>query len=307
MRKTFANALMSMAEKDSRIWLLTPDVGFSVLEGFAEKFPDRFLNVGIAEQNAVGIAAGLALSGKIPYVYTMAPFACERTFEQVKIDAAYMNSNVRIVGIGAGFSYGPAGATHHAIEDIAIMRSLPNMAVVAPGDLSETKALVRYSVVHSGPMYIRLGKNGEPEYEHDVEFGKISEVIKGGSCAVISTSTMLEDCYDACLELKSEGIDAMCLSAHTLKPFDEERIVDLVSRGIPIVTVEEHNVIGGLYSAVSETAVRTGRGVRILPIAVPDAFSHFVGSQKHIRSRMGLGCLSVRIADFMRSIAVGSV
>src|SRR5947207_535521 len=134
MRKTFIKTLTEIAATDKRIFLITPDIGYSVLEEFSNRFPERFLNVGVAEQNAVSIAAGMALCGLIPYVYTINPFVCMRPFEQIRIDVAYMNTNVRIVGVGAGFSYGAAGATHHSIEDIAIMRSIPNMTIVCPGD-----------------------------------------------------------------------------------------------------------------------------------------------------------------------------
>src|SRR5436190_6908368 len=162
MRKTFINTLVELARKDERIFLITPDIGYSVLEVFMNEFPNRFLNVGVAEQNAVGIAAGMSLSGMIPYVYTINPFVCMRPFEQIRIDVAYMNTNVRIVGVGAGFSYGSAGATHHAIEDIAVMRCLPNMTVVCPGDPWEVENTVRASIKHKGPMFFRLGKQGEP-------------------------------------------------------------------------------------------------------------------------------------------------
>ena len=171
MRNAFVTALVEAARKDPAIYLITPDLGFSVLEPFAEEFPERFLNCGIAEQNAIGIAAGLALNGMKPYVYSIVPFAVSRPYEQIKVDVAYMEANVKIVGVGAGFAYGPAGATHHALDDIAIMRTLPNMAVVAPGSVNEARELVRYSTTHAGPMYIRLARRGEPDYAYPVEFG----------------------------------------------------------------------------------------------------------------------------------------
>ena len=142
MRTTFVNTLLELAEKDDRIFLLTPDMGYSVLEPFRTKFPNRFLNTGIAEQNTIGVAAGLAMSGKIVYVYSIIPFVTMRCFEQIRLDLAYNNTNVKLIGVGAGFTYGPLGASHHAIEDIAIMRSIPNMTVLCPGDPIETKQLV---------------------------------------------------------------------------------------------------------------------------------------------------------------------
>ena len=300
MRNTFLNTLVEMAKNDNRIWLITPDLGYAVLEPFKELFPERFINAGISEQNAVGMAAGLAMSGKIPYVYSIMPFVTSRPFEQVKVDCAYMNTNVRLVGVGAGFAYGPAGATHHSIDDLAIMRTLPNMAVVAPGSLNEATDLTRYSVNHNGPMYIRLNKRGEPTYDYPVEFGKFSQVFDGDAFAVIATSGMLRDAYDTVEKYRKNGINAALFSAHTIKPFDTECVLGLVRRHIPIITVEEHNIIGGLYSAVAETVARSGMAARILPIAVPDRFSHFVGDQNYIRDKMGLSHLSEQIDGFIK-------
>ena len=157
MRKTFINTLVEEAAKDDRIFVITPDIGYSVLEVFRDKFPDRFLNVGVAEQNAVGIAAGMALRGMLPYVYTINPFVSMRPYEQIRVDVAYLNLDVRLIGVGAGFSYGSAGATHHSIEDIAIMRCLPNMTVICPGDPWEVKEAIKASVKHRGTGFHASG------------------------------------------------------------------------------------------------------------------------------------------------------
>ena len=299
MRDTFLRTLLEEAKGDDRIWLLTADFGFSVLEPFEEAFPERYINVGIAEQNAIGIAAGLALRGKIPYVYTAVPFATSRPYEQIKVDCAYMNTNVRIVGVGSGFSYGPAGATHHALDDIAIMRTLPNMAVLAPGGVNEVEALTSYSVNHRGPLYMRLGRRGEPRFENSVEFGRLSKLFEGEDFAIIATSSMLSDAYNAALEYRKLGACPALFSAHTLKPFDDEAVLDLVDRKIPIVSVEEHNIIGGLFSAISEVVAKSGKAAKILPIAVRDEFSHCVGSQKYIKDHLGLGNLKEQIDAFL--------
>ena len=300
MRKTFIKTLIEEARKDERIYLITPDLGYSILEPFQEEFPDRFLNVGIAEQNAIGVAAGLAMNGKIPYVYSIIPFITSRCYEQVKIDCAYMNNNVRVVGVGAGFSYGPAGATHHSIEDIAIMRALPNMAVIAPGCPNEIETLLKYSVNHKGPMYIRLAKSGEPKINNtNIEFGKISTIKEGSDLAVISTSNMLEDANELISNLSLKGIKASLLSAHTIKPFDTQTIFALIDKGIPIVTMEEHNIIGGLASSVSEAIAIRGKSVKFLPIAIQDEFSHYVGSQCFIKEKMGLSACASKIEVFL--------
>jgi transketolase len=289
MRDTFITELVHQAELDERIFLITPDIGYSVLERFRDKFPDRFLNVGIAEQNAVGVAAGLALSGKIVYVYSIVPFVTMRCFEQVRVNLAYMNTNVRMVGVGAGFSYGPAGATHHSIEDISIMRSLPNMTVCCPGDPVEVKAIVSQSVDHSGPMYIRLGKNREPKIHSDetnLAIGKAARVVEGQDLCIFTTSNMLELGHKWTEQLQEKGISASLISMHTMKPFDVDAVMKVIEQGLPIVTLEEHNVIGGLASAVSEVIAESGKGIKFKKIGIPDVFSHVVGDHEFVRNKI---------------------
>ena len=302
MRTTFLRTLVEEAKKDERIWLITPDLGFGVLEPFQELFPNRFINAGIAEQNAVSVAAGLALNGKIPYVYSIIPFVTSRPYEQIQVDCAYMNTNVRLVGVGAGFSYGPAGATHHAINDLAIMRALPNMTVTAPGALNEVEDLIKISVHHKGPMYIRLAKTGEPRYDYSITLGKMATVINGTDFALIAASNMLADAYQLAQQYRQEGKHPMLLSAHTLKPFDAEGLMSVIKSGMPIITLEEHNIIGGLAGATAETIAASGRGVKFLPVAVPDCFSHYVGSQRYIKGKMGLGALKERIDNFLSGL-----
>lgn len=291
MRTTFLRTLLEAAQTDDSIFIVTPDMGFSVFEPFIEKYPDRFLNTGIAEQNAAGVAAGLALSGYKVYFYSIVPFVTMRCFEQVRVDIAYMNTNVKIVGVGGGLSYGPAGATHHAIEDVAIMRALPGMRVCCPGDPYEAENLVRQSLSLPGPMYIRLGKNNEPRIHPEgskVEFGRASVLRSGSEFAVLAMGNMLETARDWVREWEGEGRDPLLASVHTLKPFDAEFVRDLVDRGIPIVTAEEHNRIGGLASSVAEAVVGRGKPARIKSVAIDDEYSHCVGSQAFLRKRFGL-------------------
>ncbi|MEC0370786.1 transketolase family protein [Paenibacillus chibensis] len=289
MRTTFIQSLIEEAEKDERIFLITPDMGYSILEEFQDKFPDRFLNVGIAEQNAVGVAAGLALSGKVVYIYSIIPFVTMRCFEQVRVDLAYMNTNVRLVGVGAGLSYGPAGTTHHAIEDIAIMRSLPNMTVCCPGDPVEVREIVKQSVKYNGPMFIRLGKNGEPNIHSDntpIEIGKAIKVTQGNDVVLITTSNMLEQGRLLVEEWAKKGKHVRLISMPTIKPFDKECILELIAENIPIYTLEEHNVIGGLGTAVAEVIAESGIGVKFKRIGIPDTYTHMVGSQHYLRSEL---------------------
>lgn len=289
MRKTFINTLIELTRKDKDIILITPDMGFSVLEQFFEEFPERSFNAGIAEQNAITMAAGLALAGKKPYVYTIIPFLIERAFEQVKLDIAYMNANVKLVGIGAGFTYGASGATHHAIEDIALMRVLPNMTVCCPGDNNEAEQIIRQSILTDKPMYIRIGCHNRGIFNNEkLEIGKASIIENGEDIAIISTSNMLPDASYYCKQLKEQGRKPYLISMHTVKPIDKSLITGLIDKGIEIQTMEEHSIIGGLGSAIAEIIAERGKGIKFKRIGVPDEFSHYIGSQKYIKKQFGL-------------------
>lgn len=289
MRKTFINTLIDLARKDKDIVLITPDMGFSVLEPFFDEFPERAINCGIAEQNAVSIASGLAIMGKKPYVYTIIPFLTGRAYEQVRLEVAYMNTNVKLIGIGAGFTYGAAGATHHAIEDISLMRTLPNMTVCCPGDNNEAEQVIRQTINSDKPMYIRIGRHNRGLFDNNtIEIGKASIIETGEDIAIISTSNMLPDAYDYCQKLKTEGRKPYLISMHTIKPLDKDIILELVNKGVEIQTMEEHSVIGGLGSAVAEVIAESGKGIKFKRIGVPDEFSHFIGSQKYIKKQFGL-------------------
>ena len=291
MRTTFINTLKELARKDDRIFLLTADMGYSVLESFRDEFPDRFLNTGIAEQNTIGVASGLAMSGKIVYVYSIIPFVTMRCFEQIRLDLAYNNTNVKLIGVGAGFTYGSFGASHHAIEDIAIMRSIPNMTVLCPGDPIETEQLVLRSYETYGPMYIRLGKNGEPKIHPDgtiIQIGKAVHVTRGDDLILITTSNTLETAKKWVDEWKQEGVKVNLVSMPTIKPFDKTTTLELINRDIQIITLEEHNIIGGLGSAVSEIIAESGKKVIFRRIGIPDTFSHYIGSHKFQKEKFSL-------------------
>ena len=291
MRTTFVKTLIELARKDERIFLLTPDMGYSVLESFRDEFPDRFLNTGIAEQNTIGVAAGLALTGKIVYVYSIIPFVTMRCFEQVRLDLAYNETNVKLVGIGAGMTYGPLGPSHHGIEDIAIMRAIPNMTVLCPGDPIETSELIKRSYENEGPMYIRLGKNGEPNINSEgtrVEIGKSIQITDGEDLALISTSNTLELAKQWVDEWKEEGINVQLISMPSMKPFDKNCIDELIAKKIPIFTIEEHNIIGGLGSAVAEIIAESGQSMKFKRIGINDTFSHHIGNHNYQREKFGL-------------------
>lgn len=291
MRKTFIQTIVAEARRDKRIFLITPDIGYSVLEPFMHEFPDRYLNVGVAEQNAVSIAAGLSMKGFIPFVYTIMPFVTMRPYEQIRVDVAYMNNNVRLVGVGAGFSYGAAGATHHSTEDIAILRCLPNMTIICPGDPWETEMAVKSTLAIKGPVYIRLGKQGEPILHKPgttFEIGKGIFLRKGNDFNLLTTSNTLEM---ACLvwdALLKRGKKGNLISMHTIKPLDQNLVLSLLKNHKPMFTLEEHFLIGGLGSAVAEIIAESAFNPVFKRFGVPDKFSHFVGNHDFIRGKMGL-------------------
>lgn len=291
MRDTIVGCIIEQARLDENIYLVTSDMGYGVLDPFKEEFPSRYLNVGIAEQNSIGVAAGLALSGKRVYVYSIIPFVIMRCFEQVRVDVAYMNTNVKLIGVGAGLSYGAAGATHHAIEDIALMRSLPNMTVCCPGDPIEAKALIKESFKFDGPMYFRLGNNNDtPIHREDIQvpIGKAIEIKSGTDLALITTSNMLAQAKDWTYQLEEKGKSVTLVSFPTIKPLDKDYIVKLICRKIPIITLEEHNIIGGLGTAIAEVIADYGQQVYFKRIAIPDQYSHYVGNQNYLREKFNI-------------------
>ncbi len=293
MRNIFVKTLIRLAQADERIFLITPDLGFSVLEEFEQMFPERFLNVGIAEANAVGIAAGLALSGKVVYVYSIVPFVTMRPFEQIRVDVAYMNTNVRLIGVGAGLTYGPAGATHHSIEDIALMRALPNMSVVAPCDKFEIEKITEESLVYNGPIYIRLAKNSESivyDKRENIKIGKANYIKRFDNCdiAILFTSNVLDIAFEVSEKLENNNYKNELISMHTIKPFDYEALEKILKNKKYIFTIEEHNIIGGLGSVVAEYIAESCYKPTFKRFALPDKYSHYVGNQYFIREKLGL-------------------
>jgi len=291
LRTTFFKTLMELAESDERIYLLVADIGFGVVEPFADKFPKRFLNVGVAEQNLTGVAAGIAITGKIVFTYSIANFPTLRCFEQIRNDVCYHKANVKIVSVGGGYSYGPLGMTHHATEDIAVLRALPEMTVVAPGDPVEVRAATRAIAAHQGPCYLRLGRAGEPTIHKSVvtfQLGKAIQVRDGDAITIISTGALLQNAVQAAEEMAARGVQARVLSMHTVKPLDEDAILAAARETRAIVTLEEHSVIGGLGGAVAECLAESGLSVPFRRIGLPSAFSSHIGSQDYLRSQSNL-------------------
>lgn len=291
MREAFINTLIELAEKDERIFLITCDLGFSVLEKFAEKFPKRFLNIGVAEANAIGVSAGLALAGKIVFTYSIPPFITMRCFEQIRNDLCLQNLNVKLIGVKGGLSYGLAGPTHHSLIDIAIMRALPNMIVICPGDPLETKEAIKKSVAHQGPVYLRLAGSKEPNIHQQTpvfEIGKGIVITNGNDITIMTTGNMLYSAKQVADKLTSKRIKCRLISMPFIKPIDKEIILKAARETKVIFTIEEHSFIGGLGSAVAEILAESENKVSFKRIALPDSFCKEIGSQEYLREKAGL-------------------
>jgi transketolase len=292
MRNAFLETLLELAEADERIVFITGDLGYGVVEPFREKRPNQFLNAGVAEQNMTGIAAGMAMSGKIVFTYSIANFPTLRCLEQVRNDVCYHDANVKIVSVGGGLSYGALSVTHHAVEDLGVMRCLPNLVVVAPGDPVETRAATRAIAVHPGPCYLRLGKAGEPTVHQmriDFEIGKAITFREGTDLALVSTGGMLATAARAAERLAADRIEARVLSMHTLEPLDRDALAAAVRETGAIATLEEHSIVGGLGSAVAEfLAELDGPKIPFRRLGLPRRFSPYIGNQEYLLSSHGL-------------------
>ena len=294
MRTAFFNALMDLAELDQTIFLVVGDLGFGVVEPFARRFPDRFVNAGVAEQNMSGLAAGLALSGKTVFTYSIANFPTLRCLEQIRNDICYHRANVKIVAVGGGFSYGSLGMSHHATEDLAIMRALPEMVVVAPGDPIEAALATAAVAEQPGPCYLRLGRAGEPTvHQTPIEFslGKAVTVRDGDDLTLISTGAMLAIAVEVADKLPGQ---TRVLSMHTIKPLDENAVLHAARETVGIFTLEEHSVIGGLGGAVAEILAESGElRIPFKRIGLPPVFSSYVGTQEYLRARYGIAAIDI--------------
>ena len=292
MRNAFLDTLFELAQEDERIIFITGDLGYRVVEKFMELRPRQFLNAGVAEQNMTGIAAGMAMSGKIAFTYSIANFPTLRCLEQVRNDVCYHDANVKIVSVGGGVAYGALSVTHHAVEDLGVMRCLPNLLVVAPGDPVETRAATRAITAHRGPCYLRLGKAGEPTVHQgpiDFQLGRAIRLRDGCDLTIISTGGMLMTAARVAERLEDDGIDCRVLSMHTIKPLDTDAVLAAALETGAIATLEEHSIIGGLGSAVAEYLAEHNEVKPIFKrLGMPPAFSPHIGSQEYLLAQHGL-------------------
>ena len=297
MRDTFVRTLVELAKNDKKIELVTGDLGFGVLKPFWEQCPNQFTNAGIAEQNMTSMAAGMALEGKTVFTYSIGNFPTLRCLEQIRNDCAYHKANVKVVCIGGGFVYGSLGMSHQATEDLAILRALPDVVVMAPADLVEaeecTKALAKYK----GTAYLRLGRGGEKRIHEKIdnfEIGKAIKVHDGEKIAIFSTGAIFEEVTAAYDELKNQGHNPAFYTFPTVKPIDKDTIESISREFDLVVTVEEHNVVGGFGSAVAEVmAEMSEKKARLLRIGLNDEYSIRVGNQKYLRTQYGMDSKSI--------------
>lgn len=292
MRNAFIKRLTELAKSNPKIFLITGDLGFGVLEDFEKVFPKQYLNAGVAEQNMTGLAAGLALEGRTVFTYSIGNFPTLRCLEQVRNDVCYHRADVKVVAIGGGFSYGSLGFSHHATEDLAILRALPEMTVVSPGDLWEAEEATSALAKTPGPAYLRLDKSAAPNTRREGEvfqLGKARVLREGTDLTLVGTGGILECVLKAADDLERRGIRCRILSMHTIKPFDGEAVLSAARETGGLVTVEEHTVAGGLGSAAAEVLLDAGVVPAIFRrMGIGDRFFSEVGSQSYLRQRAGL-------------------
>lgn len=302
MRTAYLDTLYNLAQNDKRVYALISDNGAIVYDKYRRDLPGQYLNLGISEANMVAMAAGMASCGKIPFAYTIGAFLAYRAFEFIRNDVCLQSQNVKIVGTGAGEVYSALGPTHHSTEDLGGLRVLPNLTILCPASPQEVRKATRAAYEQEGPVYLRLGTNREPEiYKVDYKF-KIGEAVtlkKGKDITLIGTGSILKDLLDAAEQLKNEGINARVINMHTIKPIDKDVIIKAVEETGKIITVEDHNIMGGLGSAVAEVIAEYGKAVHFKRIG-SSGFSRGYGTYAEVKEQNGIGI--GKICDTIRSL-----
>ena len=309
MRDTFVKTITELAKRDKNIELITGDLGFGVLKPFWEACPNQFTNAGIAEQNMTSIAAGMSLCGKVVFTYSIGNFPTLRCLEQIRNDCAYHNANVKIVCVGGGFSYGSLGMSHHATEDISILRTIPGVSVFAPADLIEATAVIKAVVDYPGTSYIRLGRGGEKIIHtkslEKYEIGKAIKVSEGKRIAFLSTGAIFEEVNKAANILRDCGISPALYTFPTVKPLDVKTIKEVVSNFELVVTIEENVLNGGFGSSVLEVVFDSNmQKAQIIRIGLKDSFVTSVGDQNYLREKCGLDAKTIarKVVEYFEKI-----
>tara|TARA_B100001059_G_scaffold13776_1_gene11148 strand:+ start:28761 stop:29681 length:921 start_codon:yes stop_codon:yes gene_type:complete len=297
MRDHFISSLTEIVEDNKNIVLITGDLGFGVLDNFIKKYPKQFINAGVAEQNMTGIASGLGMDGKVVFTYSIGNFNTLRCLEQIRNDACYHNSNVNIISVGGGFSYGALGYSHHATEDIAIMRAIPNLRVFSPCDFWEVQEITKKVVELGGVNYIRIDKSSAGntrKNDEDFIVGKGRVLTDGNDVTIIATGGIVELALEAQKKLLEFDVSCKVVSMHTIKPIDKNLIIDCVKNTGALVTLEEHSLIGGLGGAVSEVLMQESvYPKRFKMMGLESSFSTIVGSQAYLRKYNNLDTSSI--------------
>ena len=293
MRNAFADELTKLSNEDERVVMLSGDIGNRLFDKFRAAHPTRFYNCGVAEQNMMGVAAGMAMNGLRPIAYTITPFVTTRCLEQIRTDACYHEAPVTVISVGAGLAYAGLGPTHHACEDISFLRSIPNMTVICPGDAFEVRAALRAVMQDNKPAYIRMGKKGEPQIHKSIpanfKIGEALTVEQGDEICLLSTGNMLPEAVEAAKLLRGKGSSVEVVSFHTVKPLDNKRLADVFVRYKLVASLEEHSLIGGLGSAIAEWLIDTRSSPKnFLRFGTPDAFFKLAGEQEFAREKLGL-------------------
>lgn len=291
MQKAYIRALYELMQTDSRVMSLLSDSGTDYDVMVAEEFPEQCYNFGISEQNKVGIAAGMALCGKIPFVYTSGAFLAYRSYEFIRNDVCYQNQNVKIVGMGSGTSWRTLGPSHHTTEDIAALRAIPNLTILSPSTPTEAAECVKAAYRHVGPVYIRLGMSGETEYYPDgadVSIGGCNKLCDGSSTAVFVTGSILSEVIECRSILESKGITAAVYDMYSVKPLNAEVILEAAKKYRTVFSIEEHSISGGLGGAIAEILSEHGGSARLVRIGLDNCFAKGYGTQKEVREKNGL-------------------
>ena len=295
IRDAFFNEVYAIASRDPNVMFLTADMGAFSLNKFKEDLSSQYINVGVAEQNLVSIAAGLALGGKRVFIYTIAPFVTQRCYEQIKIDLCCMRLPVAIIGVGAGITYSNDGPTHHAIQDIAIMRALPEMTILNPSDSVAAAAAAGIAYKSHGPVYVRIDKGKLPLlYDSNKDFSDgLALLRKGGDLTIIATGVMVHQAFKVADELAKHSIDAGIIDVYRIKPINDELLLASIEQSNRIVTLEEHSIIGGIGNAISDILVDRGKGLPMKRIAIPDRNCVGYGDREWMHSFYGLDVNSI--------------
>jgi transketolase len=304
MRNAFADEVTQLAGADPRLMLLSGDIGNRLFDKLRAQSPKQFLNCGVAEANMMGVAAGMGLSGLRPIVYTITPFTTTRCLEQIRVDVAYHESPVIIVGTGSGLSYASLGPTHHSLEDFAIFRAIPNLQILAPWDAPSLRSLLRQAIASGRPTYMRIGKKGEKDLEALEQVPAIGRGLRlreGADVCIVAVGTVANEALGAAERLAAQGIQAEVVLQHTVKPVPTTFFEDITARFAAIVTVEEHSCVGGFGESMLSFVARAGMQRRIETLGTSDAFMPVVGSQGYAREYFGIN--AARVAEAAQRMA----